>query len=116
MLKQYFNQLKSLINKYNIQLSNTWNMNEIDFRIECERSRLMIILIIKQSSSRMINSNNRKYIIFVKVINVVDNIIISFLIFKKIFIAHRLIVNDLNWTITLIISETTYSNDDLIMN
>ena len=71
-------------------------MNEIDFRIECERSRLMITLIIKQSSSRMTNSNNHEYIIFVEVINVVDDIITSFLIFKKIFIAHHLIVNDLN--------------------
>ena len=71
-------------------------MNEIDFRIEYERNRLIIILITKQSSSRMTDLNNREYIIFVEVINVVDNIITSFFIFKKIFIAHRLIVNDLN--------------------
>ena len=69
-----------------------WNR----FWIKCERSRLMIILIIKQSLSRITDSNNREYIIFVEVINVVDNIIILFLIFKKVFIAHRLIVNDLN--------------------
>ena len=91
-------------------------MNEIDFRIKCEKNRLMIILITKQFSSRMTNSNNRKYIIFVEIINVVDDIITSFFIFKKVFIAHRLIVNDLNWTITLVISETTYLNNNLIIN
>ena len=31
MLKQYFNQLKNFINEYDIQLSDTWNMNEINF-------------------------------------------------------------------------------------
>ena len=71
-------------------------MNEIDFRIKYKRNCLMITLITKQSSSRMTNSNNREYIIFVEVINVVDDIITSFLIFKEVFIAHRLIVNDLN--------------------
>ena len=71
-------------------------MNKIDFRVECERSRSMIILITKQSSPRMTNSDNHEYIIFVKVINVVDDIIILFLIFKRVFIVHRLTINDLN--------------------
>ena len=71
-------------------------MNETGFRIKCEKSRLMITLITKQSSPRMTNSDNREYIIFVEVINAVDDIISLFLIFKKSFIAHRLTVNDLH--------------------
>ena len=91
-------------------------MNEIDFRIECERNRVIITLITKKFSPRMINSDNHEYIIFVEVINVVDDIISSFLIFKKLIIVHRLIVNDFYWIITFVINETTYLNDDLIMN
>ena len=63
-------------------------MNETDFRIECEKSRIIITLITKKSSSRMTDLNNREYIIFVEVINAADDIISSFLIFKKSIIAH----------------------------
>ena len=69
-------------------------MDETDFQIECERSHVVVILITKKSLSRMTNSDNREYIIFIEVINVVDDIILSFLIVKKSFIAHRLTVND----------------------
>ena len=41
----------------------------------------------------MIDLDNREYIISIKVINVVDNIMLLFLVFKKTFIAHRLIIN-----------------------
>ena len=69
-------------------------MNEIDFWIECEINYVIVILITKKSLSRMTNSNNREYIIFVKIINVVDDIISFFLIFKKFFILYRLTIND----------------------
>ena len=71
-------------------------MNEIDFRIECARGRVIITLITKKSRPRMTDSDNREYIIFVEVINVADDIISFFLIFKKFFIVHRLTVNDLH--------------------
>ena len=115
-LKQYFQQLKSVMNQYEIQILNTWNMNEIDFRIEYARNRVIITLTTKKSQSRMTDSDNCKYIIFVEVINVVGDIISFFLIFKKFFIAHRLTVNDFHWAITLIINEIAYSNDELIIN
>ena len=70
-------------------------MNETDFRIKYAKNRVIITLITKKSRPRMINSDNREYIIFVKIINVADDIILLFLIFKKSFIAHRLIVNNL---------------------
>ena len=69
-------------------------MNKINFRIKCERNYVIVKLITKKSSSRMINSNNRKYIIFIEIINAVDNIISFFLIFKKSFIVHCLTVNN----------------------
>ena len=69
-------------------------MNEIDFRIEYIRDRVIITSTIKKSRSRMTDSDNREYIIFIKVINAVDDIISFFFIFKRFFIAHRLTVND----------------------
>ena len=64
----------------------------------------------------MTDSDNCEYIIFVTIMNTVDNIILFFLIFKRSFIVHRLTVNDSYWTIILIINEITYSNDKLIIN
>ena len=64
----------------------------------------------------MINLNNRKYITSIEVINVVDDIISFFLIFKKFIIVHRLIVNDFHEIITFVINSIDYLNDDLIMN
>ena len=71
-------------------------MNEINFCIKYERSYLIVTLIINKFSSRMTDSNNREYIIVVEIINVVDDIISFFFIFKKDFIVHRLTVNDLH--------------------
>ena len=64
----------------------------------------------------MTDSDNREYIIFVKIINAVDDIISLFLIFKNFFIVYRLIVNDFHWIIILIINEIVYLNDKLIIN
>ena len=91
-------------------------MNETSFRIECERSRMIITLITRKPSSRMIDSDNREYITSIEVINVADNIISFFFIFKKFIIAHRLTVNDLHEVITFVINSIDYSNDDLTMN
>ena len=71
-------------------------MNETDFRIKYSRNRVIVTLITKKSSSRMTDLDNREYIIFVAIINVVDDIILLFFIFKKFFIAHCLTVNDLH--------------------
>ena len=65
-----------------------------DFRIECAKNYVVIILTIKKSRSRIIDSNNREYIIFDKVMNAVNNIISSFFVFKRLFIVYCLTVND----------------------
>ena len=71
-------------------------MNEINFRIEYAKDCIIITLITRKSQSRMTDSDNRKYFIFIKIINIVDDIIFFFLIFKKYFITYRLTVNDLH--------------------
>ena len=64
----------------------------------------------------MTDSDNHEYIIFIEIINVVNDIILFFFIFKRSFIVHRLTVNDFHWIITLIINEIAYLNDKLIIN
>jgi len=53
-------------------------MNEIEFRIEYERSRIVIIVEFNETfkeSSKIIDSNNREHLIDVECINVEKKII-----------------------------------------
>ena len=70
-------------------------MNETNFQIECKRNCIIVTLITRKFISRMIDSDNRKYITSIEIINVIDDIISFFFIFKKFIIVHRLIINDL---------------------
>ena len=63
-------------------------MNEIDFLIKCARDHVIIILITKKPWSRMTDSDNREYIIFIEIINVVDDIILFFFSFLKNLLSH----------------------------
>ena len=90
-------------------------MNETEFRLNCEKFRIIIILNIKKFF-KMTDSNNREYIISMKIINVNDKIISSMLIVKKNFILHYFVVNNLEKFIILIFNDFNYSNDDLTLN
>ena len=92
-------------------------MNEIDFRVNCDRNRIMFTLNI-QKFLKTIDSNNREYLTFIKIINDEENSILFIFIVKNVdSILHRMIVdNNLYKNITLIISEVAYINDDLILN
>ena len=116
-LKIYFKQLNEILNEHKIIASNTWNMNEIDFRVNCDRNRIVLTLNI-QKSSKTIDSNNRKYLTFIKIINDEENLILFMFIAKNVdLILHRMIVdNDFHKNITLIINEIAYINDDLVLN
>ena len=116
-LKIYFKQLNETLNEHKIINSNIWNMNEIDFRVNCDRSRIMFILNI-QKFLKTIDSNNRKYLTFIKIINDEKNLISFIFIAKNVdLILHRMIVdNDLYKNITLIINEVAYINDNLVLN
>ena len=77
----------------------------------------MLILNI-QKSSKTVDSNNREYLTFIKIVNDEENLI-SFMFIAKNFnlILHRMIVgNDLHKNITLIINEVAYINDDFVLN
>ncbi len=93
-----------------------WNMNETSFRIDCERAQL-VITFNSRKSLRMMNSNNRDYIIFVKCINVSDEMIFSLIILTEVHILRKWCEkNNLNEETLIEISDMNYSNDDLIMN
>ena len=92
-------------------------MNEIDFRINYDRNRIMLTLNI-QKLSKTTDSDNRKYLTFIKVINNEENLISFILIAKDVdLILHRMIIgNNLYKNITLIINEVAYINDDFTLN
>ena len=90
-------------------------MNETEFRLNCEKFRIIITLNIKKFF-KMIYSDNREYITSMKIINVDDEIISSMLIVKKNFILHRSVVNDFEELIILVFNDFDYLNDDLTLN
>ena len=92
-------------------------MNEIDFRINCGRDRIVFTLNI-QKFLKTVDSNNREYLTFIKIINDEENLILFMFIAKNVdSILHRMIVgNNFYKNITLIINEIVYINDDLVLN
>ena len=70
-----------------------------------------------QKFIKTIDSNNREYLTFIKVINNEENSISFMFIAKNVdSILHRMIVdNDLHKNITLITSEIAYINDDFAL-
>ena len=116
-LKIYFKQLNETLNEHEIIVSNTWNINEINFRINCDRNRIVLTLNT-QKSLKTIDSNNREYLTFIKIINDKKNSISFIFIAKDIdLILHCMIIdNDFYKNITLITSEVAYINDDLVLN
>ena len=92
-------------------------MNEIDFRINCDRSQIVFILTT-QKSSKTVDSNSREYLTFIKVINDEENSISFIFITKDIdSTLHRIIVDkNSHKNITLIPSEITYINNDFALN
>ena len=92
-------------------------MNKIDFRVNCDRDRIVLTLNI-QKFLKTIDSNNRKYLTFIKIINNKENSILFMFIAKDIdLILHRIIVdNNFYKNIRLIINEVVYINDNFVLN
>ena len=42
--KVYFKQLNETLNEHEVIASDTWNMNEINFRVDCDRDRIVLTL------------------------------------------------------------------------
>ncbi len=80
-LANYFTKLKATIAKYNIVLKNLQNTDKTNFRVECDKSRIIIILNIKKIL-KIVDSNNCDYITFVKIVNSINKTILLLLIVK----------------------------------
>ena len=92
-------------------------MNEIDFRINCDRNRIVLTLNI-QKFLKTIDSNNREYLTFIKIINDEKNLISLMLIAKNVdlILHHMIIDNNFYKNIILITSEAAYINNNLVLN
>ena len=116
-LKIYFKQLNETLNEHEVIVSNTWNMNEIDFRVNYGRSRIVLILNTRKSS-KTVNPNNREYLTFLKVINDEEDSISLIFIAKNVdsILQWMTVGNDLHKNIILTINEAAYINNDLVLN
>ena len=115
-IKTYFYKFDEIMKSKRITSENVWNMNEIDFRIDCERTQMIITLNVNKSL-RMTDSDNRDYITSMKCISSTEHVISLLIIISKIHILHKWCEhNDLDDDILIEISESDYSNDDLAMN
>ena len=63
-------------------------MNETNFRIDCDRAHLVMIINVNKSL-RMIDLNNRDYIISMKCVNFVNDVISFLFIILKVNILHK---------------------------
>ncbi len=63
-------------------------MNKTSFRIDCERTQLVITLDTRKSL-RIIDPDNRDYIISVECISFSDEMILSLIILTEVHILHK---------------------------
>jgi len=80
-MKRHFTRFKDTCKELGIKRQDLYNMNEIEFRIECDRAHIVITL---ESRKRLvlIDANNRDYIILIECVdaNIDDYVLSTFLI------------------------------------
>ena len=114
-LKRYFDQMFWICDDHDIFDVDKWNMNKIDFRIDCDKSHLIFIFDI-QKNLRLIDSKNKNYINDIEIINVANKCISFMLILKNQHILYKWILNnELNDDILFAVNESEYNNDDFAM-
>lgn len=116
-LEIYFRRLEEVIEKYGIIGCDIWNIDETGFRIGCGKSRVVITLDTKRPA-KIVDSDNREYVIVMEAANVEGDTISPMLIFKGAdLVMHKwFAANDLHRSITLASSEFVYINDDLAID
>ena len=63
-------------------------MNETSFRIDCDRTQLIVTMNVNKSL-RMTDSNNRDYIISMKCVSFANDVISSLFILSEVNILHK---------------------------
>ncbi len=115
-MSEYFSKLSRVIREKRITDDDVWNMNETSFRIDCDKTQL-VITFDPRKPLRMTDSDNRDYITAVECISASGEMIPPLIILTEVHILHKWCEeNDLNGETLIETSESNYSNDDLIMN
>ena len=68
-LKKYFDKLQKFMIELNIQFDDMWNMNEMNFRVDCVKARVIVTFDKRKKKKNIIsNSNNRDYCTIVEIV------------------------------------------------
>ncbi len=110
VLQTHFDEFKEMIVKYDITKNDTWNFDEIDYRINIARFDWVVTV----DSNRRIyfkNLNNRESLMSIECISEEDKNISSMLIMTEVQLLTLHFNNDLDDDVLVTISDTDYSND-----
>ncbi len=110
VLQTHFNEFKKMMIQYDITKNDTWNFNEINYRM----SIACFDWIVTVDSNRRIyfkNSNNRESLISIKCISEESKNISSMLIITEVQLLMSHFNNDLDDDVLITIFDTDYSND-----
>ena len=99
-----------MIKQYDMTKKNTWNFDEIEYRMSIARSD-WIITVDSVRRIYMSNSDNREFCIIIECINNTDKDILSMLILQKINLLFSHFNNDIDDEMIFTTSNTDYSND-----
>ncbi len=110
VLQTHFDEFNKMIIKYDITKNDTWNFDEIDYRMSIAR----FDWIVTVDSNRRIyfkNSNNRESLTSIECISEESKNISSMLIMTEVQLLTSYFNNDLDNDVLITISDTDYSND-----
>ncbi len=110
VLQTHFDEFNEMIIKYDITKNDTWNFDEIDYRMSIAR----FDWIVTVDSNRRIyfkNSNNKKSLTSIECISEESKNISSMLIMTEVQLLISHFNNDLDDDVLVTISDTDYSND-----
>ncbi len=110
LLKSHFDAYDEMIKQYNMMKKNTWNFDEIKYRMSIAHSD-WIITVNSVQRIYMLNSNNKEFCMIIECINNIDKDISLMLILQKINLLFFYFNNDIDDDVIFTTSNTDYLND-----
>ena len=110
LLKNHFDAYNEMIKRYDMTKKNTWNFDEIGYRMSIARSD-WIITADHIRRIYMSNSDNREFCTIIECINGTDKDISPMLILQKVNLLFSHFNNDIDDDVIFTTSNTGYSND-----
>ena len=114
-LKQHFVRFRRVCKKRNIKLSNLYNMNETDFRVNCDENH-WILTLNKLLFQKLNDLDNRESVTSIECINSIEfSVFFYFIVFdieiQKRWFQQNKVVNDMR----IDVFDTDYFNDDIAL-